>query len=280
MIGKVVKISENDLTFGKEASFIEIYSCFKIKKNGNKYIIYKHQDSNILSFGSVYFKPNAIIIIDIKDNNEFIKEYTHNLIYKKDLSAYEILDIKDIEKAEIISENTLEVKPETLSTLYDLTIPKPEIKVETKPKKKNKGLIFIILFIILLGCAAILYFYQDKIFGVKKEIYCSYQYKDKELNTNILEEVLYNFGRRSNVESINRTITYTFDSSDEYNSFKNNNAYYDYIIKNSTYQFDDINYVFKQFVPIDLENNNLPEEYDEVISYFELKQYTCSENNE
>ncbi len=280
MKGKIIDVSEFDLNFGKKARIIEVYAAFIYKTNGNKYIIYKHleEEKNILYFGSVHFKQDVIVILDIKVKEiGFTKEFVTKFINQEETKNYEILDISHVNKAEIISENKEEVDGEKIAKLRDLTMPKPEV-VEVSKRKSKKGIVFlIVLLILIISSGVIYYFFKDDFLKEQKRLVCFKEYTHESLNANVEEEYIIVFDGEDNVLSIDKNIAYVFIDEHEYNDFRDNNDYYEYIEEGSTYKLLDTDITLQQFIK-EKNLDKYPDTYNDVLEYYNNINYSCSED--
>ena len=69
MIGKTLKMVNNDLSGVSDTRYINVFCCFRDMKYGNEYIIYCYVGEyakNVLYCGSVHFKDNSLVVFSIK----------------------------------------------------------------------------------------------------------------------------------------------------------------------------------------------------------------------
>lgn len=283
MIGKVVKISDYKLTYGKEAMNANIYGAFKSVKNGNKYVIYSYVDNvkkgNKVYYGSLFVRNNELVVMLSKDTNEdIIKKFLENVINDGNMDEYEIISLKDINGIQIIDDASVSFDVD-INTLYDKTIPKVEVvkKEEVKTEKRfSISYIFFALFIIVL----VLFFFVNPEVLVGEEIKynCSKNYSHDDLNANVSEEVELIFTSKGKITSINVTTDYVFNDSDEYGDFRDKGYYYQYMEEGDTYKLDDDSYTYRVFSKIDTVNDYfMPTDKDELISYYNNNNYICKE---
>lgn len=283
MIGKVVKISDYNLTYGKEAMYVNIYGAFKYVKNGNKYVIYSYVDNikrgNKLHYGSLFVRNNELVVMLSKDTkDDVVKGFIDCVINNKNMSEYEIISLKDINGIQIIDDASVSFDVD-ISTLYDKTIPKVEVVKKDDVKKEKSfsiSYIFFALFIIVL----VLFFFvnPEVLVGENIKYNCSKSYIHDSLNANVSEEVELVFTSKGKITSIDVTTDYVFGNSDEYNDFRNKGYYYQYMEEGDTYKLDDDSYTYRVFSKIDTSNDYfMPTDKDELISYYEDNDYVCKE---
>lgn len=282
MIGKVIKISDYNLTYGKEEIHANVYGAFKSIKNGNKYVIYNYVEDktkkNKVYYGSLFIRNNELVVMLSKDTKEdIIKEFIDSIITNKGTEEYEIIKLDNINSIQIIDDAPVSFNVD-INTLHEKTIPKvEETDKEPKPKKKiSITYFFFALFIIVL----ILFFFvnPEVLTGKNIEYICSKNYQHEELNATTAEEIELIFTPKEQITTINITTSYIFNDADEYNTFKNNGYYYQYMEKGDTYKLEDDSYTYKVFSKIETSNDYfMPTNKEELITYYEDKDYTCKE---
>ena len=289
MNGKTVEVVEYNLTFGGAKRFINVFGCFKYKNNGNLYVVYADVNSSgVLYYGSSHIKNNIIVSMSCKQSDEsIIKEYIDLVINKKDLSNFSSIDLKEITGIELISSNQLELTIESIGALKNSTIPvleeKREVKIvkssdsKKKDKKGGKLILILVIFVVILGG----YFYLSRPIGEEstKKIVCSKEEGHRYLNANLSEVNTYNFSLDDELESIDVINIYKFKTEEDYFDFINTGEFYDYMPDNKDnggWSKDDNLYyfkiVFREYVDV---GYKLPEEYDEVYSYYTNDGYSC-----
>lgn len=285
LIGKRVKLSELDMSYGAQEKNVNIICFYKYSKDNNLYVICC-EDSNvpygIINYGSAHIKGDTLIVIGNKDpNQEMIKELVFKLHNQENLDMFLVQDLSAVNKIELVSPNKFEIKKEVLESVIDKTIPKPVVAEQTKStKKKSKTLpILLILLVILLGGGYFFFFYgaNDEP-GVVKEISCQKEYPSDELEASIIEDNTYNFNQEDTLEFINKSTTYKFYSEEEYFDFINKGLFYAYIPDDNGYTLNDEEY---SLIVIEKEEvssaYNAPTEYEEVLAYYKGKGYSCTE---
>jgi hypothetical protein len=293
IIGKKVKLNDYNMSYGKQEKKINIICFFKYLKDNSLYAI-SCEDSNIpygiVNFGSAHLKENTLIIIGSKDpNQEMIKEILFKINNDENYELYEIQDLQNVELIELVSPNKLEIKKEVLQNVVDKVIPKPVIVEETKQptKKKKNKLLPILLLLIILGGTSFYLFSLNSLSNqnnIVKSIVCTKESESDSINAKVLEDNTYNFNHNDILEYINKSTTYKFYDEDEYLDFINKGLYYSYLPDESDdggFSLDDDTYSFtiieKEDATIDY---FLPTEYEEVLSYYKGKGYSCTEKAE
>lgn len=298
MNGKELKVTEYNLTFGKTPRIVNVFGLFKYKKNNNLYVVYsdKGNEYSIVYYGGSHVKNNTILSMSAnKEGDEkIIKEYISKITKKGELENFEILSLDKIDEIEIISSNKIEVKPEILNSLVELTIPKKKednssnnIKKTTKNKKSPLKMLLILFVLVIIGLGAYMYlaisFPNEE---TSKVIKCKKVYEHETLNNVEVEyEKDFNFNNLDTLKSVNIDVLYRFSDENNYLDFINKGLYYTYMpddIKTDgeTFQNNE-EYTFR------LKTNELvdssydkPTNYEEVLSYYTNEGYTCDEDIE
>ena len=106
MSGKKLKVMEYDLKFGSKDRFVNVFSFFKYKGNGNLYVIYSDIDTKyeLLYYGSGHIKNGNLLSMACKESEiEIIKEYVYKVVNEELLDNFEIYNLEDVESIGIIS---------------------------------------------------------------------------------------------------------------------------------------------------------------------------------
>jgi len=297
MFGKTLGVVEYNLTFGTDTRMVNVFSCFKYKKNNNLYVIYADVATKyeIVHYGGSHIKGNVILSMSNRqDEVEIIKEFIYKVINNEDLSDFEQIDLTEATGIEIISSNNLEVKLDVIRKLEEITIPKPQVMEEEKvkeipkeknvgtKKKKNKNLIIILLVIIIVGGGGYFYLSTRLSSTISKKIICTKESEVSELNATLNEVNTYNFINNNALNSIDTTNTYKFNTEDDYQDFTHRGVYYKYIpTDDSTPSWDNATYTFKvTYKEVVDSAYNKPKQYEEVINYYSNKGYSCKEEIE
>ena len=290
MSGKELKVAEYNLTFGETPRFVNVFSVFRYKKNNNLYLIYTDigTNYNIIYYGSSHIKNNSILSMTPKqEDEEIIKEFIFKITSNEALDNFEIIDLSNIEEVEIISSARLEVKPEIITSLTEKTIPKKEVKEEIKqprPKKKSvasKLLTIIIILAIIFGGIYLYLSIATKTSTVAKTITCTKSAQEKTIKATIEETSTYNFNNKDILENVETVSNYKFNTKEDYEDFIRTGTIYKYMPKDDTdggFKQDDDKNIFtiitKETIGLDYSK---PINYEEVLSYYKGKGYTCDE---
>ena len=295
MKGKEIKVIEYNLTYGNNVRLVNVLGCFKYKENDSLYIVYSDviNNYNIIYYGSSHIKDKSVLSMQCKNekDEEIIKEYIYKITNKEELSNFEIIPLDNIEGIEIIASNKLEIKKEVLDKLVELTIPQKETpetikgtKEKTSKKKNSKALILLPILILLIGVAIYIYISPKNSDTTDKRITCTKQYKHNTLPATVDEEQKFNFNSNDTLESVDISEIYTFNSEEEYLDFINTGTYYKYMPESNTeggWNKEDDKYIFKIYKKERISTGyTKPTEYEEVLSYYKLENYSCNENIE
>ena len=291
MIGKTIKVVEYNLTYGTNDRLVNVFGLFRYKPNNNLYVIYSDVDIkyNIIYYGSSHIKNNSILSMPCKEKKEedIIKEYIFKLTNNEQLDKFESIPLDSIDGIEIISSNKIEIKPEILYQLVDLTIPKKEVvedsKEEVKSSKKSskKPLIFLLI-ILIIGIST--YFFISTLTKNKdtttKEIICKTTYNQRTLNAQVEEEIIYAFNNQEKLEKLNITRKYQFTKED-YQNFIKNGTFYRYMPDEDTeggWDKNDNEYWFKVITKEKIDTSySKPTNYEDVLLDAKKEGYTCDE---
>ena len=290
-VGKIVKVFTNDLTFGQKERQVYIHGVFKYNKNNTNYIVYAdiNNEYNLIYYATAHIKENSILTLDAKkeEDNIAIKEYIYKLTNKESLEDYELININNINMIEIIGFNKIEVKPEIISSLINLTIPnetkeEPIINEGPTKKKNSSKLLIIILLLAVLSFGAYM-FLNSKIqtSGIEKYIICKTSYNHKELNAIVYEEKTFNFNNKDTLETIDSLESYVFSTNDDYLEFINKGLFYKYMPtdNNGGYKQEDENNTFKLTTKEKVDASYKEAiNYEDILANFKSKGYSCEES--
>ena len=286
MKGKTLRVIELEKKIEEKEHMLDVYAVFKDLKYGNVYTIYKDNNditSDVLHYASSHFKQSTLVVLDVKEKGkveELVKELVWNILNNVNSNDFEMLDLKDIDRVEIIGSNTLKVKDEVLSTLKKLCIPKVK-QTNDEQKTKSSAWILALGFTIAIGIAS--YFVITHKEEFKPETFnliCTKEYDDDELIAKVdyNDTLIFN----TNYELVERNIImlYTFNSTDSYNEYKRLGLYYKINPVSSSskmeYIDDDINNIFtiKESVTTEKEYFEATE-YSEVVDRMNFNNYKC-----
>lgn len=277
-MGKIIKIDEYNFTYGKGTDYLNVFGGFKYKEDGNKYVIYSH-DNTKLFYGSLFIKDNKLVIMDVKnDVSSIIKEFTHVLLDDKKSTDFEVISLDDIDSVEIIGENTVDIDSSVILNLFDKTIPKElekPVQNETK-KSKSSSVVGICLFLLIVIVGAFFWFNPEIIEGEKRRVICDKTYIHESLNATVTEEVTLTFSGKDKITDIDLVTDYKFNNSLQYEEFVKKNYYYQYMKEGDTYKLDNSASTYRVFSSIDTEVDFfLPTSYKELVEDYKNKGYDC-----
>ena len=279
MFGKKVKLNDYKFTYGQETININIYSAFKNKKSGNKYVIYSYDNNETKLFYGVFYQRDkeAVIMKAKEDQTEIIKEFINNILETKTDDKYEIISLEKIETVQVIEEHSIDFNVD-IKKLHELTIPKPVIESPKEEKKEKKPISISWIFFSLFVIVVIAFFFvnPEVIIGKNRYYNCTKIYFHNILPATINEEVLLTFNGKGNIISIEKIIDYKFSDIQYYKEFKEKSYFYQYIDEGDTYKFIDTNYTYRLFSNINIEEDYfLPEKESQLISYYQDNNYNC-----
>lgn len=283
MIGKKLKVNDFKFKYGKEIIYVNVYAAFKSKKNSDKYVIYSY-DNKKLYYGSLFIRDKELVIMLSNNiNTDIVKNYLDEFMTGDTSKNFENISLADIQSVQIIDEGILDTNV-NLNKLYDLTIPKEEVKREIEPKHTKRGKpsisgICFIIFIILIIC---FFFFNPEIFIGKDQTYkCIKTYNHQSLSAVINENITITFNGRGKIKSINTTNDYVFEEKEYYDKFKNDGLFYKYMNEGDTYKLIDNEMTYRVMTNIsDMKNYSLPKTEKDSINYYESNKYKCNKVEE
>lgn len=298
MNGKLLKVVEYNLEFGKQARMVNVFGVFRYLPNNNLYIIYRDvlQDYNYVSYGSSHVKGDTVLSMNCnkEQDEEIIKKYIYKVTNKEELSDFEIINLSKITGVEIISSNNLEIKQSVLENLIKLTIPqekhkeKPDTIQETSKKRSPVKILLVFLILILFfGCG--FYFYSslnNSDTKIDKNIVCTINYPHDEIaSVTVFEEETFYFGNDDLLQNLKKNTKYKFSNEEEYLNFINKGLYYKYMPEtsddNGGWSSDDDKLEFKMIEKTSItESYSGATKYEDVLAEAKSDGYTCSENVE
>lgn len=282
MTGKKLKISNNDLYGNQDERQVAAFVCFNHLKYMNNYVIFSfvgEYDKNILYYGSIHLKTNSLVIFAVKENEKvyidtFREQFLTNTIDPKE---YQIIDISQIEKAELVS--FTEVPYDKISILDNLTISKPMTKKQEETKESKPFFLYFLLIVLIAFLSFITYLkFNPNIIPEPKVLTCTNNFYNQELKMNYEEIRKVLFNPNGTINKIDVTNTYTFSDEETYLDFKNNDKETEYFknINNFEYLDDTLS------INIYYEGSTIIETYDDMYNYLKKEGYECLEgtNNE
>lgn len=291
MEGLEILVTNSDLVLKQEERLIKLFVMFKDNKYGTKYVVFTDNNMKELFYGNPLVNGNKMVIMKFKDikDAEMIKEFVWKFLNNESSSNFEIIQIPEINKLEIIDNNVLEVKEEYINKLCDIFFNKDindssnidnngNVKVKNK-KKKNKLPLLLGMIIVFLGIFAFMYLKKnpDLIYGKNIYVQCSIKNFNDELNANVNEVITLTFNNSQTLKKHEKNIIYKFNDSDIYYNFKEKNLQYKYISETGEEKFSDEELSYEILVNHDLKSNNdFPKGYDELFSYYNNLKYSCN----
>lgn len=290
MYGKVAKISEYELKFGTKEQKANIFICCKALNNGDTYVIYSKigsENTGQLFYGLAHVNNNKIVVMEPKNGaSEIIKEIVWKILNNDSLNNYKVLDIKNIEKIEIIADSSLNMKPEVVKKLLDITIPK---KIEETKQNKTKGhgcLIFMIIIVILGTVGFIGYDKFNKKIGHGMELICEKNMANTKINAFVKRKVDILYNINDDVSKLTENTSYTFNNYDNYNNFREKGTYFEYVessLEDTGIKWEDDTYTFRTIITqeqnfeyfIDKTKASIKGNIEEDKIIFENQDYTC-----
>lgn len=282
MTGKKLKISNNDLYGNQDERQVAAFVCFNHLKYMNNYVIFSfvgEYDKNILYYGSIHLKTNSLVIFAVKENEKvyidtFREQFLTNTIDPKE---YQIIDISQIEKVELVS--FTEVPYDKISILDNLTISKPMTKKQEETKESKPFFLYFLLIVLIAFLSFITYLkFNPNIIPEPKVLTCTNNFYNQELKMNYEEIRKVLFNPNGTINKIDVTNTYTFTDEETYLDFKNNDKETEYFknINNFEYLDDTLS------INIYYEESTIIETYDDMYNYLKKEGYECLEgtNNE
>lgn len=282
MTGKKLKISNNDLYGNQDERQVAAFVCFNHLKYMNNYVIFSfvgEYDKNILYYGSIHLKTNSLVIFAVKENEKvyidtFREQFLTNTIDPKE---YQIIDISQIEKVELVS--FTEVPYDKISILDNLTISKPMTKKQEETKESKPFFLYFLLIVLIAFLSFITYLkFNPNIIPEPKALTCTNNFYNQELKMNYEEIRKVLFNPNGTINKIDVTNTYTFPDEETYLDFKNNDKETEYFknINNFEYLDDTLS------INIYYEESTIIETYDDMYNYLKKEGYECLEgtNNE
>lgn len=282
MTGKKLKISNNDLYGNQDERQVAAFVCFNHLKYMNNYVIFSfvgEYDKNILYYGSIHLKTNSLVIFAVKENEKvyidtFREQFLTNTIDPKE---YQIIDISQIEKVELVS--FTEVPYDKISILDNLTIPKSMTKKQEETKESKPVFLYFLLIVLIAFLSFITYLkFNPNIIPEPKVLTCTNNFYNQELKMNYEEIRKVLFNPNGTINKIDVTNTYTFSDEETYLDFKNNDKETEYFKKINNFEYLDDTLS----INIYYEESTIIETYDDMYNYLKKEGYECLEgtNNE
>jgi len=288
-MGKRIKVNDFQVQVGRDDHMLNVYAVFKEEKRGDLFVIYTDnydENKNKLHYGSVHMKPDTLVVIDVRGKEEVIKEFTWKLLNDREQEGFNIIDIKEFERVEIVSSNELIVKSEVISKLADKTIQEEEKKEEVVVKeKKSSRILFRGFGLALCVVIAFCIVNKDMITGKNIKYDCKNVYLDQEIGTNRedIEYLAFDFNNNLTMRTITTKII--FDDEVKYQDYVSVATYYNINSKfneeDPKYVTDDVNKTVSIVEEVVLnENYNGKKNMDELLKELTEKNYQCTKVSE
>lgn len=278
MNGKIVKIVNNDLYGNVDSRKAVIFACFNHIKYMNKYVIFTFEgeyDKNKLYFGSIHIKDNTLVVFSIKDDLiTYITDFTTKYLSKMvDNNEYQILDITNIDRVELVSSNSIDC--DKLQELDNLSIFRVNNQENSINKEKKPILLYFILIILIILVVGLTYLYlkPDAFETEYKRLTCEKELYNYEVSLSYKSTKVITFDKDNHLKNIMVTDNYIFSSIDKYLDFKDNDKQNEYFNTIGTYKYDDD----KLELIITYKEKTIIDNYQEMFSYLKDEEYKCTE---
>ena len=278
MYGKILKVSNNDLSGNVDDRQVAVYAAFKHNKYMNRYIIFSfvgEYGKQKLYVGSVHLKTNSLVVFAVRNDelnyiNKFINDYLNNMV---DANEYEIIDITAMEKIELVSFS--EEDCNYLSVLDQMSIQRKNAPLREEVKNKTPVFLYVLLgfFILLLSGITYIYLNPSILEADLKELNCTMTGYDKKLELNYQSKALVKFDKNDLLISYDREEVYKFADLEEYQEFKYGNKENTYFSEGNSYKYDDDSLELK----IIYEDKLIIDNYQEVYNYLKNRGFSCIE---
>ena len=274
MCGKIIKLNDYEFKFGQETVYLNVYALFKSKKSGNKYVIYSYDNKKLYS-GSAFLRNNEVVVMVSKSElDSEIEDFVKKLLVDDINEDYELISLDKVNSVQVIDEKLCDFDVD-INKLFDITIPKPEIKMVEEPKKKRSAApMFFVLFVVVV--AAFFFFNPEVINGKNVKYICNKTYNHEKLPASVNEKIEILFNGKGKVQKIDVKCDYVFNDVNYYKEFRDKSYFYQYFTDGDTYKFDDSTYTYKLFSSIDTNSDFfLPTSENQLIKYYQENNYTC-----
>ncbi len=276
MNGKILKVSSNDLYGNADDRQVVVFCAFNHLKYMNKYVIFAFSDKyneKKLCYGSVHLKKDSLVSFAINSNdiiNDFVTKYLSGNLDSKE---YEIIDISDINKIELVSYSEMEC--DKLKELDDMSIKREKVEVTNNNNNKKSGL-YTLLFIMIALLIGVTYIYLNpNAFKEKMKILeCNMYSYNKKTELNYHSDVVVRFNEEDEMRSYERIDIYKFEDDDIYSDFKENHKESEYFNITGSYKYNDDDLELR----IIYEEKPIINSYEEIYQYLKKEGYSCIED--
>ena len=279
MNGKVLKVFNNDLYGNPDERYVSVFAVFEHKKYMNKYCLFAIDGEYYkkeLYYGSIHVKDKSLIIFAVNDAampyiDEFCKEYLGGKVNTKE---YELIDISNCERAELIS--STKVSSDDIEALDKMSITREVATKKSSTTKNGKGgLYFLLILFVLLGLGLTYLYFNPSLMTVElKMLNCNKESFNKVLDMDYQSTKIVRFNKKEKPGIVENIDVYTFSDKDTYNDFKDNNKENTYFKMPGEYKYDDESLELKIYYN---EDYSILNSYDEMHEYLLNEGYTCSE---
>ncbi len=278
MKGKILKILNNDLYGNADDRQIAIFAAFNHVKYMNKYVIFAFDgefDKKKLCYGSIHFKKDSVVIFSVAESvkeyiDDFVSEYVAG---KVDPKKFEILDLSDYNKAEMVT--YCEEEYEDLTKLDELSIKREKREEEVVTNKKPAILyVLLVIMILLLAGVTYLYFFPEKFTVELKKIECTATLYNSKLDMYYTSDRTITFDKDDKLRDIDVIDTYKFTDINQYDEFKMNNKESIYFKDlDGAYKYEDSLHELKLIY----NETSIIEDYDDMFAYLKSEGHSCTE---
>ena len=291
-MGKTLRVKEFDFKFGKDDHKVDVYAVFKEDKRGDVLAIYTdYNDDNrsILHYASVHLKEYGLVFIDIKNQEETIKEFTWKILNNKENEGFKVFDINKYNTVEIVSSNNILVKQEVIKILHEKCIPKIQNKETNKKVKKkmdsSKKILLTGFSLVFLVIIAFLITNKDILTGTSIKYSCINSYLDADIGSNKKEIQEFTFNFKNELTTRKIITKYKFSNFEEYKNYDNGGSYFKWQPKfmnsNLDYDRDETNFEFSiiEYVVLDKYYNGKNTK-EELLKELTNNNYECQDVSE
>jgi len=228
MKGKVLRVFNNDLYGRVDDRPVVVFASFIHKKYMNRYAIFAFQNEyhqNKLYYGSIHIKENSLVVFKVRPEikmifDDFLQQYTNN-----NLVDYELIDISNLTKLEIVGYNDMSY--DKILLLDELSIPKPEIKNDDNQKSDSTFKIILPMILLIVGAIAAYIFLNPSLLA-KKLLVCSKDDYHNEMRLNYQEKLAIVFNGKNRVIQYHVEEIYQFRTTLKYQNFKDESHHFIY----------------------------------------------------
>ena len=209
-----------------------------------------------------------------KENEKIVLDFINRLLSNSYSSMYQILDIRNMLKLEIVSSNNLEMDHTVIEKLDVLSIPNKKEEELVKEREKKPIFLYILLVLLIVLFLGALYFYFNMDKYEKKAIVlnCTTNLYNEDIDVWYTSDMVINFELDDvTVKNIMEVNTYNF-TTDEYNAIVNyediEELFMGYAITNDK---DNYRLILKRDI------STIINTYREIREFYEKKGYVCQE---